>query len=130
MPSVGVDRNTGGIITGWARTSQSLATLVTTELRSRVERRDLGSNIPNLIDRPQSEEAVIDFYMAIAEAIEPRLVNGHIYGEPCFEVSELSIDMRTPGSPVIGITGVEYPDGHLGDFTKPKQRSLKLSDYL
>jgi phage baseplate assembly protein W len=130
MPSVGIHPETGKVIVGWERTSASLVKCITTELRSRVERRDFGSNVPNLLDKPQNDEAVMDFYMAVVEAIEPRFVNGRVYGEPCFELSDISLDLSDIANPVIALNGVEYPDAHLGDFTKARKRRLDLSDYF
>jgi len=128
MPSVGIDPRTGRVVVGWARTVQSLRKLITTELRSRVQRRDLGSPVPSLIDMPQNSESVMDLYMAIVEAIEPRLVNGHQYGEPCFEITNIGMDLSSPGAPAISVAGYEYPDGHLGDFSRRRNRSEILEN--
>lgn len=72
----GMDRNTGRSIEGSTHIAQSLAVLFTTRIGTRLERRAVGSVGPELQDRPANAETVLDFYVAIAEAIdayEPRV---------------------------------------------------------
>lgn len=61
---------------GWQHLVQSIRDIVMTPIGSRVLRRDYGSQVPNLIDRPINEETRLDFFIATAEALdkwEPRV---------------------------------------------------------
>lgn len=117
MPSIGIDRFTGQVITGWDRTLQSLVVCLTTELGERVQRRDFGCGLFGLIDTPASPDRAVDFIMAVAEAIEPRRVGRVIYGEPCFGITSMTADLRTPGKAVLSVSGNYYPEGHSLDFS-------------
>lgn len=118
MSSIGIDRNTGEVITGWDHVRQSLEVLISTAIGSRVERRDYGCDIEGLIDKPQNEETVVDFAIAIAEALEPRpFDNGRFLGEPRFQINRFTYDLETPGVVTAAIEGVYFPNGHLGDFS-------------
>jgi phage baseplate assembly protein W len=61
---------------GWDHVVQSITDILTTPLGSRVLRRDYGSMIPALLDRPMNEMTVLDFVIATADALdrwEPRV---------------------------------------------------------
>lgn len=83
-------------------------------------RRHIGSNVPRMVDAPMSSVTIIDVYAALADALryEPRL-----------KVSRFSvIDSTTDGRLTIGIEGVYFPRGHLGDFSVqiPKSEIVTL----
>ncbi|MBC6714793.1 baseplate assembly protein [Aurantimonas sp. DM33-3] len=105
---------------------QSLEVILTTEIGERVQRRDFGTELPRLIDRPQNLDAVMDIYMVTVEAIRPRLVRGHEYGEPCFAATNIQVDFATPASPGIYLDGAYYPEGHRGDFTIIENRTARF----
>lgn len=70
-----MDRETGAPLSGWPAVLQSIAVILTTPLGSRVMRRDFGSELADLIDRPMSSEVILAIYAASAGAIarwEPR----------------------------------------------------------
>ncbi|MBI1495403.1 GPW/gp25 family protein [Halocynthiibacter styelae] len=73
-------RHTGKRLTGWDHIRQSLDVIFTTRVGTRLERRAFGSVAPDLTDKPSVPEIVLDYYVAIAEAIdayEPRVeLNG------------------------------------------------------
>lgn len=127
MARTGIDASTGKILVGWDHVVQSIGIILSTELRSRVQRRDYGSLIPRLIDRPQNPETIVNFYMAIAEALEPRLVRGSWYGEPCFHLSRCGIEAGTPGSVSLILDGTYFPNGHKNDFAMPSPRRVVYS---
>ena len=55
---------------------QSINDIITTPIGSLVMRRDYGSELPNLLDRPMNHETIVDFFYAIAVALmrwEPRV---------------------------------------------------------
>ena len=124
MASVGINRETGEILTGWQHTVQSIITIVTTEVGERVQRRDFGSKVNGLIDKPQNDEEILEFYMAIAEGLEPRRVRQSIYGEPRFKLTQLSFDATVPGVVRFSLGGAYYPDAYRGDFTESQKVEL------
>ncbi|MBO6755750.1 MAG: hypothetical protein JJ902_05455 [Roseibium sp.] len=103
---------------------QSVWIILTTELGSRVERRDFGAIIPKLIDQPQNQEIVVNFIMAVAEALEPRWVNGAWYGEPRFHISRVRVDVAEPGQVAIMIVGDYFPLGHLRDYSQISPKNI------
>lgn len=71
-----MDRATGRHITGIAHVRQSVADILTTPLGTRLQRRNYGSLLPNLIDQPDNAHTRLRCYAAIASALmkwEPRL---------------------------------------------------------
>lgn len=73
---LGMNMDTGEPLDGLAHLKQSLVILFNTRVGTRVLRRDYGSDLPNLVDRPADDELRVDMYIAIAEALskwEPRL---------------------------------------------------------
>jgi len=61
---------------GWAHVVQSIRDILTTPVGSRVLRRDYGSQVPALLDRPMNAETTLDFVIATADALdrwEPRV---------------------------------------------------------
>ena len=126
MTVVGIGAN-GKILVGWNATVDRIGRILTTELGSRVQRRGLGCLIPRIIDRPQNPETLINFYMATAEALRPRLKRGRWEGEPCFELGRCSIAAHVPGDVILALTGRELPRGYLGDFTTSTPREITYS---
>lgn len=55
---------------GWDHVVQSIRDILTTPIGSRVLRRDYGSAIPSLLDRPMGEQTTLDFVIGTAEALE------------------------------------------------------------
>lgn len=124
MARVGLDARTGRPLYGWAHCVQSIGKILMTELRERVQRRAFGSALISLIDKPQNEETIISFYMATAEALEPRIVEGRQYGEPGFVLLRTSIDASEPGKVRLLISGVFFEHGHLGDYSHPSEQQI------
>jgi len=72
----GMSRTTGKALGGFDHLKQSIEDILTTPVGSRVHRRDYGSNLPRLVDRPINASLVADLVAATAEALdrwEPRL---------------------------------------------------------
>jgi phage baseplate assembly protein W len=65
----GMDRNTGVMIGSTAHLMQRLQSLLTTPLGSRVMRRNYGSRLPRLVDRPMNASLKRDVVHAVVDAI-------------------------------------------------------------
>ncbi|WP_147245674.1 hypothetical protein [Pseudochrobactrum asaccharolyticum] len=83
--------------------------------------------LARLLDRPQNPETVIDFYMATAEALEPRMIEGRQLGEPGFVLLQSSVNLSVPGTVRLEVGGVFFENGHLGDYSNPVERTAILS---
>ena len=81
-------------------------------------RRDFGSEVMRLIDRPMTDLVILQIYAATANALMPRLVNGHQYGEPRFELRGCKLLRANAGGELsLVLFGIYRPRGHLGDPT-------------
>lgn len=72
----GMDRGNGDQVSGLEHLRQSVADILTTPIGSRVLRRDYGSSLYDLIDRPVNDETRVLMVSEIARALnrwEPRL---------------------------------------------------------
>ena len=72
----GMSRETGNTLGGFDHLRQSIQDILTTPVGTRVHRRDYGSRLPRLVDRPINNSLVSDLVAATAEALdrwEPRL---------------------------------------------------------
>ena len=99
----GMNRNTGKALDGLDHLRQSIGDIFSTRIGTRVMRRDYGSDLPNLIDRPVNEDLAVDCYVAIAEALtkwEPRLI-----------VQQAAMTPMGDGVIEFSLTGTYLPDG-------------------
>lgn len=127
MARVGLDAATGRVIYGWEHCAQSMRKILTTELNSRVQRRWFGSELFNVIDRPQNEETILDLYVFAAQALEPRVIEGHQCGEPGFVLLRTYLDASDAANVTLLLDGIFFENGHLGDYSNPVQKSLSVS---
>ncbi len=94
-----MDRNTGGRLTAMQHLQQSIATILATPIGSRVMRREFGSLVPALIDKPLNADTQTRVFAASASALmrwEPRLR---------IDKMELQRDAERPGRAHLHITG-------------------------
>ncbi|MCB5201719.1 GPW/gp25 family protein [Neorhizobium sp. T786] len=94
---------TGKPLDGIDHLRQSIVDILSTRKGTRVMRRDYGSDVPNLVDRPVNDELPVDIYVAVAEALaawEPRLV-----------LREASMTAMGDGAIEFALTGDYLPDG-------------------
>lgn len=72
----GMCRHTGKTIEGWPYIHQSLMDIFSTRIGTRLQRRPYGSQGVELVDKPANAETALDYFVAMAEAIdsfEPRV---------------------------------------------------------
>lgn len=123
----GFDRRTGKPLSGWPEVAQSLSTILTTHIGERVRRRAFGIGDAVLQDRPQNVGEITSAFIAIAEAIEPRQVNGRQYGEPRFDlVRVLPTRAGEDGRVIFELQGLYYPLALRGDFSVFERADLPL----
>lgn len=106
----GRSRHTGRPITNYEHAVQSVNDIATTRKGTRVMRREYGSNLLDLIGRPQGYDTALEAIMALAEPVntwEPRIRITRVYptGINRDGKFELTYDM------------VYFPKGHLGDYS-------------
>jgi phage baseplate assembly protein W len=74
---IGMSKHTGLAVTDMAHIQQSVADIILTPVGSRVERREYGSELPNLIDAPFNDFTRLKVFAAVVKALvrwEPRIV--------------------------------------------------------
>lgn len=102
----GMNRQTGKPLDGWQHVSQSIGDILSTPIGTRVMRRDYGSRLFELVDRPMNEATVMEATIAVAEALDR--------WEPRFELRRVMIlEGGQDGHLSIDVIGVYVPDGHL-----------------
>ena len=100
MSYVSVDMSTGQRLEGLAHLKASIRDVLTTPVGTRVMRRDYGSNLFELIDRPINALTLTQIYAATAAALqkwEPRLKVTRVQAAPLpSEISQgrISIDLE------------------------------------
>lgn len=100
----GMNANTGKQLEGIEHIRQSIADIITTPIGSRVMRRDYGSLVPELIDRPMNDALLMQVYAATIIAVtrwEPRV---RITG------TRRIVSTENPGAAIMELIG-ETADG-------------------
>lgn len=100
---IGLGNQDGRQIAGVNHLRQSIRDILTTPIGSRVMRRDYGSRLFDLIDRPYSPSVQLEIIAASIEAIST--------WEPRVEVESVTLQSFAPGHIVIDMTGTYLPDG-------------------
>lgn len=98
----GTNRETGKRLSGRAHLRQSVEDILTTPIGSRVMLREYGSNLPDLVDRPQDELTNLKIIAATASALakwEPRLT-----------VNSVSVARDGDGAQLLTIEGISKED--------------------
>lgn len=110
MSSAGLSRDAGAGLTGFAHVQQSIDVILTTPIGSRVMRREFGSELFGLIDRPLTDRIILAIYAAAVIAIAR--------WEPRFVVTGCQLRQASAGGVLdLSLSGKYYPRGHLGDFS-------------
>jgi len=102
-----MDRYTGKTISDYAHLRQSINTILTTSIGSRVILRDFGASLYDLLDAPMNSAFLLSLRSSIVEAIEkyePRIAIKKV-DVPVFDSARGKIQIR--------IQGVYIPNGEL-----------------
>mgnify|MGYP001220175145 CR=1 FL=1 len=99
----GMDAATGRAIDGLAHLRQSVADILTTPIGTRVHRREYGSELPRLVDRPVNEALLVDLYAATAAALDR--------WEPRIRVRRVRVESAAPGRVELTVEGRYTVDG-------------------
>lgn len=118
-PSIDIDRQTGGTITGWAHVVQSLQDIFTTNFGERVMREWYGSMVPRLLGENMNEQTIVGFFSAVATAIEQ--------WEPRYRITRIQpIAVDRLGKFTVEIEGEYRPRALLGDFSAEGARRVTV----
>lgn len=118
--SVGVNRRTGQPLTDWEHVEQSIAVILTTLIGQRVMRREFGSEVPALVDRPMTTRVILAVYGATANALRR--------WEPRFRLTKCELVRASVDGVLHLLIGGDYmPRGHLGDMTVEDRREFSVA---
>ncbi len=132
---VGVNRETGAVITGWPHVEQSMRVLFMTPFHQRGLRRWVGSFVPHILGESLVARVITRFYWAIITAIdlwEPgyRVRQVYFMGRALQDQAPMdpqsAADLLRLGHAIFRQEGVFYPRGHLGDFTPYESRGYNV----
>ncbi|WP_071058133.1 GPW/gp25 family protein [Pelistega sp. MC2] len=112
--SLGMDANTGTWLSDIDHLQQSIKKILTTPIGTRVERREFGSLVPDLVDRPVNQEYPLLVYAAIATAL--------MHHEPRLKLERMQLDLSTGTRPQIEVSGAVVMD----DFDQQVDISVGL----
>jgi len=98
-----MSRDTGKTVERIEHLRQSIIDILTTPIGSRVMRRDYGSRLFELIDAPVNRETLVDYYAAVAEALD--------LWEDRIQVQQVDMTSAAVGSITLSITGKYLVDG-------------------
>ena len=99
----GMDAETGRPLGGLSHLRQSIRDILTTRIGTRVMRRDYGSDLPALVDRPMNPALAMDVYAATAKALRR--------WEPRFRLRRMAIAEARPGAVSLYLEGDYLPEG-------------------
>lgn len=88
----GMSRFSGKALDGFDHLRQSIEDILTTPVGTRVHRRDYGSRLPRLVDRPVNQSLVAELIAAAAEALDR--------WEPRLRLERITIDSINPNGQV------------------------------
>lgn len=95
---IGMARESGHAMENMAHIRQSVSDILQTPVGSRVMRREYGSLISELIDRPQNAVLRLQIMAACYGAI--------LKSEPRVKLTGLTVDTTTDGKMVVNLTGI------------------------
>jgi len=92
----GMSRTDATALGGFDHLRQSIQDILTTPIGTRVHRRDYGSRIPRLVDRPINNALVAELVAATAEALdrwEPRLRLEQVKIDSVSDAGQISLSL-------------------------------------
>lgn len=99
----GMNSATGQSLAGLEHLKQSIRDILTTRIGTRVMRRDYGSRVPDLVDRPITPALAADLYAAVAEALDA--------WEPRLKLERVQVTQASPGRIALSLEGLYRPEG-------------------
>lgn len=99
----GMDAKTGKALEGIEHLKQSVVDILTTPINSRVMRRDYGSRLFELVDKPINRDLTLEIYAATAEAL------GKF--EKRFKLEKVKITEVKEGKVTLDLEGLYLPSG-------------------
>lgn len=111
----GMNRHTGAPLDGDAHLAQSIGDILTTPLGTRVMRRDYGSLLFELLDRPLNAATRMLCVMAVAMAVarwEPRIAVRQVLFDgdlPAGQMTVTILGQRTDGAEANSLTRLSIP---------------------
>ncbi|MBA8757688.1 baseplate assembly protein W [Wolbachia pipientis] len=99
----GMSNKTGKELEGLEHLKQSIVDIVTTPIGSRIMRREYGSRLSELIDRPINRDFTLEIYAATAEALQK--------WEARFKLEKVKITEVKEGKVTISLDGIYLPKG-------------------
>ncbi|WP_341816888.1 GPW/gp25 family protein [Wolbachia endosymbiont (group A) of Agelastica alni] len=99
----GMSNKTGKELEGLEHLKQSIVDIVTTPIGSRIMRREYGSRLSELIDRPINRDFTLEIYAATAKALEK--------WETRFKLEKVKITEVKEGKVTIDLEGLYLPNG-------------------
>lgn len=99
----GMNKNTGLLVSETEHIRQSIADILTTPIGSRVMRRDYGSYLFELVDRPANEANQLLLMAASVQAI--------MLWEPRIRLLEVGADMDAAGKVIVSFGGERIDSG-------------------
>ena len=100
---LGMNADGGEPLDGIAHVKQSVRDILTTRIGTRVMRRDYGSKLPALVDRPVNGNLTMELYAATAAALQE--------WEPRVRLEEIKAVSVTPGRVELVLRATYLPEG-------------------
>ncbi len=104
-----MNKETGKELEGIEHLKQSIIDILTTPINSRVMRRDYGSRLFELVDKPINRDLTLEIYAAVAEALEK--------WEKRFKLEKVKITEVKEGKVILVLEGIYLPEGKFIDIS-------------
>ncbi|WP_341819734.1 MULTISPECIES: GPW/gp25 family protein [unclassified Wolbachia] len=99
----GMDAKTGKVLEGLEHLKQSIIDILTTPINSRIMRRDYGSRLFELVDKPINRDLTLEIYAATAEALGK--------WEKRFKLEKVKMKEVKEGKVILDLEGLYLPNG-------------------
>ncbi|ONI58189.1 lysozyme family protein [Wolbachia pipientis wVitA] len=104
-----MDAKTGKALEGIEHLKQSIIDMLTTPIGSRIMRREYGSRLFELVDKPINRDFTLEIYAAVAEALEK--------WEKRFKLEKVKIAEVKEGKMTLVLEGIYLPEGKFIDIS-------------